>query len=99
MTNRIEINVEEALQYVTALENAIAEFEPFTASFTRNAVHRFHGFNADFIEQLKDLLDNMADNTGPELLQEIKNYSQKMRFAIETVKEMDEILEQGIGSE
>ncbi|EAD7779988.1 MULTISPECIES: hypothetical protein [Listeria] len=74
------------------LEQAITQFEPFTARFTAETVPRLDGFNSDFIESLRGTLTNMADDTGPELLATIKTFSQKVQVLTNEFETLDEEL-------
>lgn len=99
MSQVIKIDIETAKREADRLALAIETFEPFTQSFTKEAADELHDFNSDFVEKLKDVLRNMADDTGPELLQEIKEYHEKLVATIKTLEKMDESIATNIKTE
>ncbi|MBC1888075.1 hypothetical protein HCA63_06885 [Listeria booriae] len=96
MSEEIKVDYATFSTESTKLDQAITQFEPFTARFTEQTVSRLDGFNSDFIVSLRGTLTNMADDTGPELLATIKSFSQKVQVVANEFETLDkELANQG----
>lgn len=99
MSQRIAIEIEVAKGQLDQLKRGIEAFKPFTKEYTKNQKVKLEGMNADFIEDLKGILSNMADDSGPEMLQKIMNFHQKAEAVVRTMKLKDEELSEEIAEE
>lgn len=97
MSGTIKIDVEAAEKEIQKLTEAITAFEPFTQQFTKKTKAKLNGFNSDFTERLKGILENMGNDTGPELLVEIKTYKNNVKSAVRSFKTADEEISTVIG--
>lgn len=75
MEDEIQVKAKKIRDDLKRLDTAITQFEPYSKDFTQKALERLEGGqNADFVENMKYILSNMADTKAPELLKEIKEF-------------------------
>lgn len=92
MSNKIKIDVEALSTELALLKTSIDQFTPFTKKYTKELATRFNGFNSDFVDQFKDLLENMTDSTGDKIIKELNYFHQNIEQTIQTMTEIDENL-------
>ena len=56
------------------LSSAMADFEPYSASFIKNTRDSLEGFNSDFISEIRKTLKNMTDTKAPKLLENMQDF-------------------------
>jgi RecA-family ATPase len=90
VSDLVKVNYAAFKVQADKLKDAIAVFEPFVTSFTQNA--KVENANADFINSFNKLMSNMSDDVAPELLADIKEYSQKVDALAAKFEQADETL-------
>ena len=92
MEYKIGIDVQTMEDELKSMQNAFEIFEPYSKEFITYQKEKLEDFNSDFIEEYKDVLRVLMDDSGESLLRNIKEYHKNASEAIEVIKETDEKL-------
>ncbi|MEN8906838.1 MAG: hypothetical protein ABF289_12845 [Clostridiales bacterium] len=87
--DKININFDELDSALEKFNTAISKFEPYSKNFIKDTSSAFDGFNSDFIDKMKSLLDNMKDTKAPNLVKNSKEFYSITKQVVNDFKEMD----------
>ena len=90
MSKTISINWEEAYEALDKLDSKFKSFDSYTKNFLQTAKGRFEGFQSELSETLDIHLKNMADSSGPKMLNHIQTYAVNARSAVKAMQQTDD---------
>ncbi len=90
MNAEFSIEIRALREQLKKLNSAIDTFEPYSKDFIKNTQDSLEGFNSDFVSEVKWTLDSMSDTKAPELIKDLKSYSQMVEKAVEAFDEVDQ---------
>lgn len=70
----IKVDIDNLRGELQNLSSAMADFEPYSASFIKNTRDSLEGFNSDFISEIRKTLKNMTDTKAPKLLENMQDF-------------------------
>ena len=68
----LKVDIDGMKEELGRLDAATDEFRPFAEDAFSDEIALLEGMNSDFIPKLKEILDNMRDDTAPQLLKKIE---------------------------
>ena len=70
----IKVDIDNLRGELQNLSSAMADFEPYSASFIKNIRDSLEEFNSDFISEIRKTLKNMTDTKAPKLLENMQDF-------------------------
>lgn len=70
----IKVDIDNLRGELQNLSSAMADFEPYSASFIKNTRDSLEEFNSDFISEIRKTLKNMTDTKAPKLLENMQDF-------------------------
>ena len=96
MANTLNISISQMRESIRILENAIAEFEPYSKEFIKNTEKSLEPMNSDFIDTMEDTLNNMRNTKAPKLLKKLNSYAEAATKVIEELEHVDTEMGQAV---
>jgi len=90
MADIIDVNPGAFLTEARKLSEALEPFRSYATASSQNYLSSVGGFNSDFIEALKKVLNHINDDAGPGLLASIEDYQRKITAVADKLIEADE---------
>ncbi len=88
----IKLQIEQINEELARFNATANTFRPYSEGFIKNTRYKLEGFNSDFIDQMKKLLENMADTSAPRLLKKADMLYKATKNAVEAFEEADKAL-------
>lgn len=94
----IKVQIDELRTEAGTLQKAIEDFKPYSQDFILNSVDRFEEFNSDFIDKIKETLNNMTDTKAPELIEKVQEFHDRLVSFVEELDNLDRTIAEQIDS-
>jgi hypothetical protein len=86
----IKLNVDQFNEELRRFNAAIADFRPYSDSFIKSCTGTLDkGFNSDFIDGFKGLLDSLKDTKAPKLLEKAEKLYAAAQKTAEGIEKVD----------
>ncbi len=92
----IKVNLDEINEELVRFNAAVNNFKPYTEGFVKNTSEKLNGFNSDFIDGLKDLLDSMTDSKAPKLLKRAESLYNATKKTMEGYENLENEISKNI---
>jgi len=92
MADKIKVDTNAYMLEALRLGGAIDSFREYTTAFAKQADDMVSGFNSDFIDRLKFVLEHIGHDAGPEMLAKVEEHSRKVAALAEAFASADDAL-------
>lgn len=95
----IQVHIDELKGELSRLNSNASEFEEYSSFFISNTKGLLEGMNSDFVDKIESSLNNMTDSKAPNLLEKIKQYTEKCEKLIQDWEKVDNEISNVISTE
>ena len=95
----IKLQIDEINEELEKFNGGIARFRPYTEGFIKNTRDSLKGFNSDYADKMKQLLENMSDTGAPKLLEKAEKLYKATKSAVESFEQTDRTIKNKIDKE
>jgi hypothetical protein len=88
----IKLHIQQINEELARFNSAANMFRPYSQGFINNTRNKLEGFNSDFIDKMKKLLENMTDTGAPKLLEKADMLYRTTKGAVDSFEEVDKTL-------
>lgn len=88
----IKLQIDQIYEELERFHAAADSFRPYSQDFISKTASRLEGFNSDFIDQMKKLLENMTDTASPRLMEKADVLYTAVKSAVDSFVEADKAL-------
>ena len=97
MSTRIQVKIEQMRQELAILKDAIERFRPFVEQRFVDEILYAEGMRSDFTGKLEGVLENMKDESGIRVLQNLEIHHQMSIHMVNTLNKTDQEVAQRMG--
>jgi len=97
MSTLIQVKIEQMYQELAILKDAIERFRPFVEQRFVDEILYAEGMRSDFTGKLEGVLENMKDESGIRVLQNLEIHHQMSIHMVNTLNKTDQEVAQRMG--